>query len=105
MKNKNYEKVINKNNKTQNMLALYILIEHGKLNLLNKEYYDRLYKDIEENGDSNSFLTKDYQKEILNISVKLAELNHNDIYDFIQNEIDLSNKSLEKEDDSPNYEY
>lgn len=105
MKEKNYEKIINKNDKFQNIVAMYNLLDHGRLNLLDKEYYEGLLKDIEENGDKNPFMTKEYQKQILDISAEMAKLEHNDIYDFIQNEIDLSNKTLEKEDTSPDYDY
>ncbi len=105
MKEKNYKKVINRNDNIQNIAAMYILLDHGRVNLLDKEYYDGLLKDIEENGDNNLLMTKKYQKEILDISAKMATLEHDDLYDFIQNEIDLSNKTLEKDDTSPEYEY
>lgn len=103
---KEYEKIINKNDKLQNTLALYILLDHGRLNLLNKDYYNSLSKDIEDRKHKNPFMTKEYEKQILDISVEMAKLEHNDIYDFIQNEIDLSNKALEKEntDNSPDYD-
>lgn len=103
---KEYEKIINKNDKLQNTLALYILLDHGRLNLLNKDYYNSLSKDIEDKNHKNPFMTKEYEKQILDISVEMAKLEHNDIYDFIQNEIDLSNKALEKEntDNSPDYD-
>lgn len=103
---KNYEKIINKNDKVQNILALYILLDHGRLNLLDSDYYNGLSNDIESNNRS-PFMTKEYQKQILDISVEMAKLEHDDIYDFIQNEIDLSNKALDKEnnENSPDYEY
>ena len=103
---KEYEKIINKNDKLQNTLALYILLDHGRLNLLDKVYYNGLSKDIESKEHKNPFMTKEYEKQILDISVNMAKLKHNDIYDFIQSEIDLSDKALEKEDadNSPDYD-
>lgn len=104
---KKYEEIINKNDKLQNTLALYILLDHGRLNLLDNDYYEELVKDIESGKIKNPFMTKEYEKQILDISVEMAKLEHNDIYDFIQNEIDLSNKSLAKEgnENSPEYDY
>ena len=103
---KEYEKKLNKNDKLQNTLALYILLDHGRLNLLNEDYYNELSKDIDSKEHRNPFMTKEYEKQILDISVEMAKLEHNDIYDFIQNEIDLSDKALEKEnaDTSPDYD-
>lgn len=103
---KEYEKIINKNDKLQNTLALYVLLDHGRLNLLNKDYYNSLAEDIENKKHKNPFMTKEYEKQILDISVEMAKLEHNDIYDFIQTEIDLSDKALEKEsaDNSPDYD-
>lgn len=104
---KKYEEITNSHEKLLNTLAAYLLLDHGKLNLLDKDYYNELYKDIENGKTKNPYLSKDNEKEILDISVEMAKLEHDDIYDFIQNEIELSQKPLEKEKDniSTDYEY
>lgn len=104
---KEYEKIINKEDKLQNLLAVYVLLDHGRLNLLDEDYYKELLKDIEDNENKNFLVTKEYQQKILAISAEMAKLEHDDIYDFIQNEIELSEKILEKEnnDNSQNYDY
>lgn len=104
---KKYKEITNNHDKLLNTLAVYILLDHGRVNLLDKDYYKELYKDIESGKTRNPYITKKQEKEILDISIEMAKLEHDDIYDFIQNEIDLSQKSLEKENDniSTDYEY
>lgn len=102
---KKYEKITNKHENLQNTLAIYVLLDHGRLNLLDKDYYDELSKDIESGKTQNPFMTKEYEKEILDISVEMAKLEHNDIYDFIQNEMNLSERTIENKEDNTSTEY
>lgn len=104
---KEYEKIINKHDKLQYTLAIYVLLDHGRENLLDEEYYNELSDEIESGKTKNPYMTKEYEKQILDISVEIAKLEHKDIFDLIQHEIELSDKALENEtnENSPEYDY
>ena len=110
-KEENYKVILGKNDLTQNLLALCILSDHGRINLLDNTYYQTKKEEIEIDegiGKGMPFLSKDYKKRILEISRDMAILSQNDLYKFIQNEIDISdNKEYESIEDkeTPNYDY
>ena len=90
MKEHNYKKILGRNNDMQNNLALTYLLEYGRANILNDKFYNDLIKSTEENP--NSFMTLDFQKQIVKISRDMAEMSSNDLYDFIKNEVRVINK-------------
>ncbi len=94
MKEHNYRKILGKNNIMQNTMALALLIEHGRANILNEKFYNDMEKSAEEN--KNSFMTPDFQKEIVKITSDMAKMSSNDLYDFIKNEIKVINKNIKE---------
>lgn len=89
-----YQKVLGKNNPLQNQLALALLLEKGRENILNDKFYNAMLKKVEEKP--NSFMTEDFQKEYIKISRDMASMKSNDLYDFIKNEVNIT-KSRNKE--------
>ena len=90
-----------------NLMAFNCLIDYGKINLLNDDYYNKLIKKMEndyEQGKGNPFMEKDYAIEIIKVSRKMASLEYKDLYDFIQKGFIVSNELLQ-ENDSTDYDY
>ncbi len=94
MKEKNYKKVLEWNNSIQNNMALAMLINYGRKNILNDDYYNNLINNTEK--DKNHFMTPDFQKEILKIARNMAELPINDLYDYIKKAVHIT-KNQNKE--------
>lgn len=89
-----YQKILGKNNPLQNQLALALLLEKGRENILNDTFYSAMLKGVEEKP--SSFMTVDFQKEYIKISRDMASMKSNDIYDFIKNEVNIT-KNRNKE--------
>ncbi len=112
MKNKkDYKSILSKNDLTQNLLALNILLDYGRINLLDENYFVTKKEEIEETdgiAKGDFILSKDYKMRILEISRDMAQLKPNDLYQFIQNELNISNdkehENLEDKE-TPNYDY
>lgn len=89
-----YQKILGKNNPLQNQLALALLLEKGRENILNDTFYNAMLKGVEEKP--SSFMTVNFQKEYIKISRDMASMKSNDIYDFIKNEVNIT-KNRNKE--------
>lgn len=102
--NKSY---LRKNDYLQNNLALENLLEFGRNNLKDDEFYNNQIKEIEENyqkGKGTPIMTKDYAIEIIKISRKMASMPSKDLYDYIQNQM-AKNEELNNDKDEQNYDY
>lgn len=84
---KEYKRILEKNNPLQNQLALTLLLEKGRENILNDKFYNAMLKSVEEK--SSSFMTTDFQKEYIKISRDMANMPLNDLYEFIKDEINI----------------
>lgn len=84
---KEYKKILGKNSTMINTLALTLLLEKGRENLLNDNYYNAMIKSVEEKP--NDFMTPDFQKEYIKTSRDMAKMKSNDLYDFIKNEVNI----------------
>ena len=105
VENQNYKSILGRNNHLQNVMALNYLLDLGRSNLLNDEFYSKQLEEIEnkyKENKGNPFMTKDFVIDALKISIQMATLNPKDIYAFIQNEIETSK---EQENDSIDYDY
>lgn len=80
-------KDIKKNDRVQNQLALYILLQFGRKTILDDKLFSKMRKETGETYENNKFITKEYIQGALDISKDLAKLSHNDIYKFIYNEV------------------
>lgn len=107
VENQNYKSILGRNNHMQNVMALNYLLDIGRSNLLNDEFYNKQLDEIEnkyKENKGNPLMTKDFVIEALKISRQMATLDQKDIYAFIQNEIEIS-KEPEQENDSIDYDY
>lgn len=84
---KEYKRILGKNNSLKNQLALTLLLEKGRENILNDKFYNAMLKSVEEKP--NSFMTTDFQKEYIKISRDMANMPLNDLYEFIKDEINI----------------
>lgn len=59
---KEYQKILGNNNPLQNGLALTLLLEKGRENILNDNFYDAMLKSVDEKP--NAFMTLIFKKSI-----------------------------------------
>ena len=90
---KNYEKTINKNNTLQNTFALNILLQVGRNNLLNEDYFKNMLDSIDDK--KNMLMSADYQKEVYEIARKMAQLQDKDLCNYIYDKV-KEEKKLER---------
>lgn len=105
MKKENLRESLKRNDNPMNLMALQCLLDYGRKNLLNDDFYNEQIKNLEDeyaNEKGNPFLSKDYAIEIIKTSRKMASMEHKDLYDFIQKDLIITN---EIEQDSPDYDY
>lgn len=102
--NKSY---LRKNDYFQNNMALENLLEFGRTNLKDDDFYNKQIREIEERhqeGKGTPFMTKDYEIEIIKISRRMASMPSKDLYNYIQNEM-AKTEELTNDKDEPNYDY
>ena len=107
MKEKNYRKILGKNDNFQNQCALNYLLNYGRNNLLDDNFFNNKIKETEDAYNSqrgSPIMTKDYNIAIIKISREMASMDVKDLYDFIQSEICFVEK-IDRETDSPEYDY
>ena len=84
---KEYKRILGRNNPLQNELALALLLQKGRENLLNNKFYNELLKDAEKNP--NNFMTPNFQKEYIEISRDMAKMKQKDLYEYIKDEVNI----------------
>lgn len=107
MKKENLKESLKANDNPMNLMALNCLLDYGRKNLLNDDYYNYLLRQMEndyDRGKGNPFLEKDYAIEIIKTSRKMASLEYKDLYDFIQKDLIITNE-IQQTNDSPEYGY
>ena len=82
---KNYEKAIDKRNVTQNVIALNILLQNGRTNILNDKYYETMLSNADKN--ENPLMTAEYLKESIKIARQMAELRDKDFCEYIYDKV------------------
>lgn len=88
---KNYEKVIDKRNLTQNGFALNILLQCGRNNLLNDKYYENMIKGAKD----TSLMTAEFQKQIYEIARNMAKLEDKSFCEYVYDKV-KADKKLER---------
>lgn len=78
---KNYEEFIDTKNTLQNKFALNTLLEVGRKNLLDEKYCKEMLDNIDKSD--GAFMTSEYQKEIFDITMKMAKLSDKDLCEYI----------------------
>ena len=80
-----YRNNLKKNDPVQNAMALVILLEKGKENILNDVYFEKILNSLE--NKPNALMSVEYQKEILYIAKNMAQMENKDLYDFIYDKV------------------
>ncbi len=90
--------LLRKNNKLMNEIAFSYLIEFGKRNLLDDEFYKKELKlqEEKEKGIIGLILTPEAKKEIVEIARYMAEMKDKDLKKYVYNEVKAERK-MQKE--------
>ncbi len=83
---KEYEKILGKNNPLQNAIAFSYLLEYGRKNILNDDFYNKMIKEVE-NDTKNPLMTPDFKKEFIKISRDMANMKEQDLRNYIFNRV------------------
>lgn len=107
MKKENIKENLKKNDNHMNLMALQCLLDYGKMNILNDDFYNYIIARVRnkyDEGKKNALVTKDYAIEVIKTSRKMASLENKDLYEFIQKELIIT-QEIENENNYPNYDY
>ena len=88
---KNYEKVIDKRNLTQNAFALNVLLQCGRNNLLDDKFYENMIK----GANGTSLMTADFQKQVYEIARNMAKLDDKGLCEYVYDKV-KADKKLER---------
>lgn len=77
-----YKEVLGNNIHIKNKLALEVLLDKGRENLLDAKTYNEMLKFVEEHR--TKLMTLEFQKEVIKIARDMARMNPNDLYEFIK---------------------
>lgn len=78
---------IKKNNRMQNQFAFYYLLEYGRKNILDDAFLDKIKEEISVRDDKKKIITNDFMIVSLDIARDMANLNQDDIYKFVYDDI------------------
>lgn len=107
MEKENLKQEIKANDIITNRFALENLLDFGRKNLLNDEFYNKHIKQTENEYNSGlgiPIMTKDLALKIIKTSRQMAMLESKDLFDLIQAEIYVT-QEIEQENTSPDYDY
>ena len=107
MENENLKQEIKSNDIITNRFALENLLDFGRKNLLNDEFYNKQIENTENSYNSGvgiPIMTKDMALKIIKSSRQMATLESKDLFDLIQCEIYVTHE-IEQENTSPDYDY
>lgn len=86
MEEKNYRKLLGENYSVQNMRALKLLIEYGRLNLQDDNFCKKLKKDISE---KDHFYETEFYTDMVDIAKRMAEMPKYDLYELMEDKISI----------------
>lgn len=86
MEVKNYRKLLSGNYSIQNIGALKLIIEYGRLNLQDDNFCKKLKKDISE---KDHFYEPEFYTDMVDIAKKIAEMPKYDLYELIEDKISI----------------
>ncbi|MGN1327412.1 MAG: hypothetical protein ACI4VQ_05010 [Clostridia bacterium] len=87
---KNYEEFIDSRDLLSNTFALNTLLELGRRNLLNDDYYQKMLDSISETD--KSLMTADYQRKTLKIAREMAKVKDKDLCEYIYDKVKADKK-------------
>lgn len=92
---KEYKKILGDNIQLQNQLALAVLLDKGRENLLNDNFFNKMLESVDKK--TNGIMTASFQKEFIKIARDMAKMKANDLYEYIKNEVPIvKNKGKER---------
>ena len=80
---KKYEEFLKRGNDIQNAFAIEYLLDYGRRNLSNDNFFENLQKDIKSKDDRNSIISNDFTLGAINIARNIAKLESKEIYKYI----------------------
>ena len=94
MEEKNYRKVLSGNYMAQNMEALKLVIEYGRLNFLNDNFCKEMKKNMKEGYYEIEFYT-----DTIDIARNIAKMPLYDIYELMEDKMSILKMTEPKEAD------
>lgn len=94
MEEKNYRKVLSGNYMAQNMEALKLVIEYGRLNFLNDNFCKEMKKKI-----NKGHYEIEYYTEIIDIAKDIAKMSLYDMYELMEDKMSILKMTEPKEVD------
>lgn len=88
------DKKLKSNNPLQNAMALNLLLENGRVNILNDDLYNKEIKRIE-NDKSNSLMTPEFRKEVMEIARYMASMKEKDLRTYIYERVKEERKIVD----------
>lgn len=89
------DKILRNNDKLMNDVAFSYLLEYGRQNILNDNFYNNEIKEIEK-GKNSFLMTLEFKKEVLEIARYMAEMKDKDLKNYVYNKIKAERK-MQKE--------
>lgn len=92
------DRILRNNDKLMNEMAFSYLIEYGKINILDDEFYKKELKlqEEKEKGIIGLILTPQAKKEIIEIARYMAGMKDKDLKKYVYNEVKAERK-MQKE--------
>lgn len=83
------DRLLRNNSKLMNEIAFSYLIEYGKKNILDDEFYKKELKLLEEKekGIIGLILTPKAKREVIEIARHMAKMKDNDLKKYVYNEV------------------
>ena len=87
-----YERRLKMNNPIQNAMAFSYLLENGKKNILDDNFYNKELQRIEK-SNGNALMTPEFAKEVVKIARDMANMEEKDLRNHIFNRVKEEKKS------------
>lgn len=89
------DKILRNNDKLMNDVAFSYLLEYGRQNILNDNFYNNEIKEIEK-GKKGFLMTPEFKKEVIEIARDMAKMKDNDLKKYVYNKVKAERKMLKE---------
>ncbi len=89
------DRILRNNDKLMNDVAFSYLLEYGRQNILNDNFYNNEIKEIEK-GKNSFLMTPEFKKEVLEIARYMAKMKDKDLKNYVYNKVKAERK-MQKE--------
>lgn len=80
------DKILRNNNKLMNDIAFSYLLEYGRQNILNDNFYNNQIKEIEQDK-KNFLMTPEFKKEVLEIAKYMAGMKDKELKNYVYDKV------------------